>query len=744
MSIAEKTDKSQDHRLLDAAIAYAAKGWHVFPCHTPTETGCSCTKRAACTDIGKHPRTRNGLKDATTEDATIRHWWKMWPGANIAIRTGAVSGLVVLDVDFRKGGAESLGDLEQSYTPFPVTVLALTGNGEHYVFAHPGTHVKNGVEDLGPGLDIRGDGGYIIAAPSRHENGKRYAWEVLHEPDDTPLAPMPEWLRALCQETTHRTVPSAGDPIPDHQRNDTLFRLGASMRAKGFEEAAIFAALWETNQAQCQPPLTEAEVRKIAASDCRYEAGPLREEGYHRRNGETPAIAGTELPLPYSDYTNALAFVRDHGQHLRFCFPWNAWLVWTGTHWQRDTSGEVMRLAKQTVKRLARQIESLDETPAKALMAHIKASLSTAKLKALIENAQSEKGIAVQPDQLDQDPWVLNCTNGTLDLRTGALRPHAQPDLITKCLTIPYDPEARYPQWMAFLEKAMGGDAPLVLFLQRALGYALTGSTREQCFFLLHGPTKTGKSTFITAARALLGAYARQAEASTFLHKEKSEVRNDLAMLAGVRLVSAIETDKGKKLAEALVKQATGGTDAITARFLFEELFEFVPQFKVFLATNHAPKMDAQDDAIWERVHRIPFEVQIPKDKRDKELDAKLQGELPGILAWAVRGCLIWQQENDLRVPQRVTESTQELRDEMDDIGTFLRECCILGDPDTYKTQAKTLLDTYHRWTGNTTLTAKALSKALTDRHYASRHTKTGTFWFGIGIPAPEEDERYK
>jgi putative DNA primase/helicase len=403
-----------------------------------------------------------------------------------------------------------------------------------------------------------------------------------------------------------------------------------------------------------------------------------------------------------------------------------------------------MRRAKQTVKRLARQIEGLDEKKIPALMAHIKSSLSTAKLKALIENAQSEPGIAVQPAELDADPWVLNCTNGTLNLKTGTLRAHQQQDLITKCLTIPYEPEARYPQWMAFLEKAMGGDAAMILFLQRALGYALTGSTREQCFFLLLGPTKTGKSTWINTVRKLLGDYAKQAEASTFLHKDRSEVRNDLAMLAGVRLVAAIETDKHKKLAEALVKQATGGTDSITARFLFEELFEFVPQFKIFLATNHAPKMDAQDDALWERVHRIPFNVHIPKNERDKELDEKLQEELPGILAWAVRGCLAWQQEKDLCVPQRVTEATQALRDEMDDIGTFLKDACVVGDPETYKTQAKTLLDAYHRWIGNTTLTAKSLSKALADRHYESKHTKTGTFWLGIGMPAPEEDARYK
>src|SRR5262249_10154616 len=161
------------------------------PCHTPTGTGCSCTKRHACQDIGKHPRTKNGLNDATTDEATIRRWWQMWPHANIGIRTGAISGVVVLDRDDYKGGDTSLHEMEQSYSPLPETVQQLTGGGVHYLFAHPGTHVKSSVEDFAPGLDIRGDGGYVIAAPSLHKSGKHYAWEVLHDPDDTPLAPIP-------------------------------------------------------------------------------------------------------------------------------------------------------------------------------------------------------------------------------------------------------------------------------------------------------------------------------------------------------------------------------------------------------------------------------------------------------------------------------------------------------------------------------------------------------------------------
>jgi predicted P-loop ATPase len=284
--------KSQS--LLDAALAYAARGWAVFPCYTPTAGGCSC-RRTDCPDIGKHPRTEHGFKDATTDEARIRRWWKRWPDANVAVATGAVSGLVVLDEDTYKGGDHSRIELEQSYSPLPETVLQLTGGGGvQYCFTHPGVHVKNGVESLGVGLDIRGDGGYIIAPPSLHKSGKRYVWEVVHEPDDIALAPMPAWLLALCQEETRRAAPDAGEPILDGHRNDTLFKLGCSFRARGCHEAVILAALREMNATQCQPPLEESEVEKIVKSVAKYQAGSSREDLHKQRNGRTP---GPDTPV---------------------------------------------------------------------------------------------------------------------------------------------------------------------------------------------------------------------------------------------------------------------------------------------------------------------------------------------------------------------------------------------------------------------------------------------------------------
>jgi len=776
--ITEPNQKGQPvHTLLDAALAYAARGWHVFPCHTPTAQGCSCRK--ACGDrIGKHPRTKNGLKDATTDPEQIRKWWKTWPQANIGIATGAVSNLVVLDNDIYKGGDVVLRDLERSYSQLPETVLSLTGGGgEQYFFVHPGAYIKNGVESLGTGLDIRGDGGYVVAPPSLHASGKRYAWEIIHEPDDMPLAPMPDWLLALCRETKAREVVDAGEPIPKGKRNDTLFRVGCSFRARGCTEEVILAALREMNARQCYPPLAESEVEMIATSCAKYAPGNAQQEAHRHQNGDAPPppqdpshtnppTTSPGKPLPLSDYTNARAFVRDHGKKLRYCYPWKSWLVWTGTHWQRDTSGEVMRMAKETVKRLARKVEDEnDEKKIAALLAHIKSSLSTTKLKALVENAQSEPGIPIQPEELDTDVWLFNVSNGTIDLRTGQLRSHQQSHLLTKCVPVKYDAEATAPGWERFLWRIMGGtitpDTPdmgageldnrrmtderaraLIAFLQRAIGYTLTGSTREQCIFILWGITKTGKSTFLSRLRALLGPYGQQADMDSFMHKDRQEVRNDLADLAGSRFVCALESQEGKRLAENLVKQLTGGVDMIKARFLFQEHFTYKPQFKVFLGTNHKPLIKDTDAAIWERIRLVPFTVQIPKDERDKTLDERLQAELPGILAWAVRGCLEWQQKGELGEPDSVVQATATYRSEMDTFGRFIQDRCFLSP--NVRVKAGALYDAYKQWcleTGEQVMTLKKMSEELDARAFAKRLSGGTTWRLGVALSTGEDEK---
>jgi putative DNA primase/helicase len=451
---------------------------------------------------------------------------------------------------------------------------------------------------------------------------------------------------------------------------------------------------------------TRAELEAAAAATPLWTPQPIT---FHAAappstNGSHPP---TDPPVPptgrqfdpdnlYTDSYNARAFADAYWLNVRYCYEWKAWFTWTGTHWQRDTSGMVMRLAKAAVKSLSRLLPAMDDKQAFALLSHIKSSLSTARLKALLESAQSEEGMAIHPDAFDRNIWLLNCANGTIDLRTGILRDAARDDYLTKCLSVKYNKQATCPTWEAFLNRVMGKKQGLVAFLHRAIGYSLTGSTMEQCLFILHGPTKTGKSTFLSRLRALLGPYGTAAEMESFMHKEGTEIRNDLADLAGARVVCAVEAQEGRRLNENLIKQLTGGVDQVKARFLFQEYFTYTPQYKVFIGTNHKPVIKDNDQAIWERIRLVPFVVQIPKDDRKKDFDATLHKEIEGILAWAVQGCLDWQRDGKLGEPPEVVAATEGYQKEMDIIGRFLEEKCQVELNE--KLQAKELYDAYKAW----------------------------------------------
>jgi putative DNA primase/helicase len=424
--------------------------------------------------------------------------------------------------------------------------------------------------------------------------------------------------------------------------------------------------------------------------------------------------------IPYGDVFNAACFVQLHGENLRFCGPMGGWFHWTGTHWQVDTTEHVMELARQTITALGEEaIRRRD----KSLTAHVAKCFNDRILKPLLSQARSFPAVISYPSQFDQDPWLLNCVNGTVDLRYGfidATRPHKREDWITRCLHIPYTPEATCPIWTRFLWRIMGGPATdeegnedallqrheraerLVGFLKRAVGYALTGRTDEQCLFILYGTGRNGKSRFLEACHEVLGPYAKTANMRSFIYQEQEAVRNDLADLQGVRLVSAIETSQGQKFSEGLLKQLTGG-DHIKARFLFREYFEFLPHFKLFLAFNHKPTIKGNDLAIWERIRMIPFDVYIPPGERDHHLAEKLREELPGILSWAVEGCLEWQvggdgQPSGLRPPCEVDDATAEYREEMDSLGGFIAECCLISHQPGVSASSGDLYKAFQQW----------------------------------------------
>jgi putative DNA primase/helicase len=298
----------------------------------------------------------------------------------------------------------------------------------------------------------------------------------------------------------------------------------------------------------------------------------------------------------------------------------------------------------------------------------------------MLRLAGTEESILTPAAFFDADQFVLNCENGLLDLHTGALYAHDPMAYCAKLAGAAYDPAATCPTWNAFITRITDGDAALAGFLQRAAGYTLTGATGEQCLFFAHGSGANGKSTFFGALTAILGDYAAKMPADALMSKERhagSGPSPELARLNGARLVLASELDEGRRLSESLVKDLTGG-DVITARHLHKEYFDFKPTFKLWLYGNHRPVITGTDEAIWRRVRLIPFLVTIPEPERDADLPEKLLEEAPGILAWAVRGCLDWQR-GGLGLSQAVQQATAAYRADMDIVGRFLEEQCTFG-----------------------------------------------------------------
>jgi len=430
-----------------------------------------------------------------------------------------------------------------------------------------------------------------------------------------------------------------------------------------------------------------------------------------------------------TDMGNAARLVYWYGDSLLFCHPWGKWLVWDGRRWKADDTAAVARMAKATVRRIYAEAEShSSRKDRKDTATWAMRSEANQRINAMIKLAECE--VPILPNQLDADPWLLTVANGTLDLRTGELLGHDPDRLNTKLVEVAYDRGADCPLWLQFLGEIMAGDETMIRFLQRGVGYSLTGDTSERCLFILYGCGANGKTTFLEVIRALLGDYALRTPTETLMMKRSGSIPNDVARLKGARFVSASESEEGRRLAESLIKDITGG-DTISARFLRAEWFDFTPECKVWLATNHKPEIRGTDKAIWDRVRLIPFEVVISDVEQDKQLADKLVGELPGILAWAVEGCLAWQRDG-LGMADKVKKATAAYRSEQDVLGEFIEDCCIEGGDK--EALASDLYAVYKDWGGD--LSQRRFGLALRERGYEKgRHPSTRRIlWRGIGL----------
>ena len=516
--------------------------------------------------------------------------------------------------------------------------------------------------------------------------------------------------------------------IEEGGRNTALTRMAGTLRRLGGTFETIKPQLQTMNLAMFKEPLSDAEVDAVARSICRYSQG-------------NPAADDLRL----HDAGNAQRLVEHFGHMVRYVTDWKKWLVWTGTHWEVDDRRQLIELAKRTARLIYVEANAVaDLELRKKIFQHAQGSHHERRIKAMVDLAQSDQSVVVRSGDLDRDDLLLNVKNGVINLRTGRLREHRTTDLMTRIAPVEFDPAAKCPTWWRFLNRVIRSehrgrhrqsvDRNLVEYLRRMVGSCLTGATSDQVLFFLYGHGANGKSTFLNVIRELLGQdYAKQASYETITHKRFGrQSTNDLARLQGARAVLSTEIEDGSQLDESLVKQMTGG-EAITARFLYTENFEFTPKFKLLIAGNHKPVIRGDDDGIWRRMQLIPFTATIPEGERDIDLSEKLRKELPGILNWALKGCRD-RRRMKLCPPKAVRQAVDQYRSDSDLLGQWIEECCTVSPKESVR--AGDAYKSYRRWAennGNRPMTNATFGRKISER-FVRRKKSSGNEYEGFSV----------
>jgi len=448
-------------------------------------------------------------------------------------------------------------------------------------------------------------------------------------------------------------------------------------------------------------------------------------------NGRLDTDADEARPPAFTDEALALRFADKHASNLRYVDVWGRWLTWDGIRWQFDDTLAAYDLVRETCR-----IAS-----AECNRENVAAALASAKTVAAVERlARSDRRLAATVDQWDVDPWLLNTPGGIVDLRSGKKFAHRAIAYMTK-ITAVAPQEGPTTVWEAFLRRVTGGDDKILAFLRRMAGYSLTGSTKVHALFFMYGAGANGKSTFINALTGCLGEYHRTAPIEAFIASAQDRHPTDLAGLRGARLVTAVETEEGRRWNESKIKTLTGG-DKIAARFMRQDFFEFVPQFKLLFAGNHKPGLQSVDEAIRRRIHLIPFTVTIPPAERDEALGECLRAEGPGILAWAIAGCLEWQ-EHGLAPPEAVTAATVSYLEAEDAIAAWIDERCQRRS-DAWESSSM-LFASWKDWAdkaGEPAGSMKRFVQCLENRGFKWRRQATARGFDGLALLPSAEGDR--
>ncbi len=759
----------------EQAIQYAKAGLFIFPLHEPIFdrsgacVGCTCEewKRKQpkyglgfrCDSPGKCPRIK--WRDKSNNlISQIANWWAKWPTANIGIDCGK-SSLLVLDADKYKDKYTGI-DLQLDEE----TITSLTGGGgSHLWYSQPGGKVfGNGVGKLPDGIDIRGEGGYIVAPPSLHASGRHYQFESGYAFGEREIKEVPRTLADILDNAIAASfvaVAFSGDPtakpdlkqwkLPadivqkiydghnstDRSRSDHSVITSLVNRQATDDEIRAFFEHFPLGLGRFAEDGLDYLARSIGRARAfvngraeelvekskkaaQMSAGRLPVNGVNTPTGGNPQPLQSLLDFELSDQGN--------GEATLYLFPnrfiytvSHGWLYWTGTHWRNQ--GAEAKVYEAIVFTLRKRIvEALQNNPMgqEKLIRFCAPNTNRVNSGVYVLQKLTEQDIEL----FDADPDLLNVANGVIDLCTGALYPHNPSQFFTYCIPIDFDPNADYVEWVEFLAQVT--DQAIIDYLQMAVGYSLTGHTREEKLFYIYGPTRSGKGTFAETLLALLPKpLAIQADFSTFTAERTGDTQNfDLAPLKPARLVIASESNKYETLNEAKIKTATGG-DWIRCAFKHRNHFEYRPQFKIWLISNHPIKGDVDDDAFWGRVKVIEFPNSF-LGLEDKTLKQRMKthSNLKGVLAWAVAGVVRWYATlHGLQEPQTIVDTTNARRRNLDYVQQWIDDCCSIGFGNWTANHA--LYGSYRDWCKNNGITPKGAD------HFSRALSKKG---FGVGI----------
>ena len=715
------------------ALHYAEMGLAVFP--------------LACRD--KVPAVVGGCKVATTERTTIERWWDKNPQYNIGIATGnKSSGLVVidLDVDKNKGidGYDVLRDWQNKHGKLPETWQSITGRGGYHYFYKDAIVHSNRV-GLYEGVDIRGEGGYIVAPPSVHPNGNIYEWE--QGPEEYEIAQVDnivnDFLKGEKQrrDSEHKTNFKVPELIPEGKRVDTIVRLIASLRTKGLDDDAIKAAVRVENEKRCNPPLKEKELEKAVFPALKrdWQVNSPYYNNFNAMNENDNKYVNEVLKklnelnaverFPMNDRGSADLFATVFMDVSRYNPTKKDWMYYDGTRWVADQEG--MR-AKRNAKTLADVLVRYSATvflPDDKRQSYIKYAAGMMNYRSRNVMVTDAKDLNFFENmELDKDDFFINCRNCVLDLSEDQPKvlEHNADLLLSKICNASYNPAATCTLWEKTVNEIMQGDTAKIKYLQKMSGRFLTGDTSEEEFYIFFGATtRNGKSTITEILLYLLGDYATTISPESLAIKANKDSRTaspDIAKLAGTRLVVASEPPRRMLFDSSLVKTLTG-RDTVSARFLHENEFQFKPKFKLILNSNYLPVINDKTVFSSNRVKVIPFERHFAEKEQNKHLKEQLQQEIDGILNWCIEGLYMYRKEG-LEPPEAVRTATHEYSEDSDKTGKFISECLVRSE---HNLAAKDVYEKYSQWCNDCGLGIDGRTSFYEELKTKNLLSKTGT-----------------